>query len=455
MADSKSPTLAIIECSNSAIADLLSDTEKILSDIEEYSNITREYKFRNIKAYGNSENPYFQANCIFDYLFPHYLKNFSQLDTQGQKTTLKNRKRQFSRWIKENFQDENGNLVDCDIIKANIKRNADDIRYYECYVLSETGVLVAFCKQKSALATTFRKHLVKFIKNVRKYHLEIYNEERVRSVKDLTKQLEAEVERRQEAETKVGQSLQLFDAFHNPNDISDHDSKELKILQRETQKQYYVYVVDWRYINTKYWKKFPITKKQEVKLNQPPKKNQIEHTDLYCGINPYSSDSDYESKNSKKKVSTRRNKADDSEPHPDGIQESYDLFDINLGDLERDENEEMYFSIRIKEVSNTKKEYYKFVRFVYIKDIKHYKEMIEIILHGNVYTNQTAYPINNTTEHIKKDTDVIDNYNTNTPVSDVYKATYANVIDARNSSFINSHKDVLMNEKKRRTTAAT
>lgn len=447
MTNSKVPTMEIIECHNSVIADLLSDTEKILDNIDEYSNITHEYKFRNIKAYGHADSPYFQANCIFDYLFPHYLTDFDQLDTKSKKKKIKAREWKFTDWIKKNFQDENGNLIDCDIIKANIKRNSTDIRYYECYALSETGVLVAFCKQKSLLATTFRKHLVQFIKNVRKYYLEIYNEERVRSIKDLTKQLETERNLRKDAEYKVDQSVQLFDAFHNPSDNADNDNLELTILRRENMKQYYVYVVDWQYINSKYWRKFDLKETVVETIVQPPKKNQIMSVNsVYEGIDINSSDDENDEKKEKKEKK-RRVKIDTTEPHPNGIQEPYNLFDINLYEIERNKHQNYYMCIRAKEVSNKKKNYYKFLQFIYITDPKHYKATIDYIINGRKYINKSGYPVNNNLTEVEE---IVDAVKVITPDTEVFQTNYSILIDARNVSYIDIKKGVLINDKTER-----
>ena len=82
---------------------------------------------------------------------------------------------------------------------------------------------------------------------------------------------------RQDAEKINRQNIQLHEAFHNPGDMGDQERIELTILRRKTQRQYCVYVVDWQYINTKFWKKFPTDekkkdlKKKRIQFNRLPK----------------------------------------------------------------------------------------------------------------------------------------------------------------------------------------
>jgi len=449
MTDPNISKLEIIEFPNSIMANLIDDAEEILKDIDEYSDIMPEYKFKNIKIYGNNKNPCFQANCIFDYLFPKYRKDFDSLNENEKKKRNKARENKFTRWISENFDFNLNNTIDDDIFKSNIKNNSDDNRYYECYILTETGMLTAMCSNKTVLSKTFKKHIIQFIKNIRNHHEKIYNDERNKSVNKLKKELEKEREHRQELQCINNKNIQLQEAFHNPADFGNQDKTELTILQRITQKQYYLYVVDWDYINTKFWKKYPPT--TAVKQHASSKKSDHLIDDLE-GINFSSDDED----SPYKKPTNIKITYDKSEPHLKGIQESYELFCIDLDELKSNENQSYYFCIRPKEIVESKKPFYKFIKFINIKDITHYKAMIEIVNKGNIYNHTTSYPVNadKVVENIK-DTEresILFSKEVATPDSDVFITNYSALIDARKCSFINLHKQYIIDINSRKRT---
>jgi hypothetical protein len=209
-------------------------------------------------------------------------------------------------------------------------------------------------------------------------------------------------------------------------------------------KQYYVYVVDWQYINSKFWKKFPLKEAIATTNVQTSKKNQIMPIDsVFEGININSSDDEICEKKEKK----RRIKTDTTEPHLKGIQESYDLFDIDLYELESNEHQNYYICIRAKEVSAKKKDHYKFVQFIYIADPKHYKATIDYIVNGRDYNNKSGYPVNNKLNVIKEIENVGEII---TPDTEVFQTNYSSLIDARNTAYVDIKKDVLMNDKKER-----
>lgn len=439
--------LEIVKFPNSIIANLITDAEKILRGIDDYSDIIPEYKFKNIKIYGDNKNPCFQANCIFDYLFPKYRKDFNTLNENEKKKRNKARENKFTRWISENFDFNVNNTIDDEIFKSSIKNNSDDNRYHECYILTETGMLTAMCSNKTLLSKTFKKHIIQFIKNIRDHHEKIYNDERIKSVNKLKKELEKEREHRQELQYINDKNIQLQEAFHNPNDFGNQDKTELTILQRMTQKQYYLYVVDWDYVNSKFWKKYP---PKIVKQQPPPKKSYLSVDDLE-GINFSSDDEEVFSK----KTPDVKIIYDKNEPHPKGIQEPYELFYIDFHELKCNENESYYFCIKPKEIVESKKSFYKFIKFINIKDIKHHKAMVEIVNKGNKYNYKTSYPINTdmVIENIKETENecIVFSEEVATPISDVFITNYSTLIDARNCSFINLHKQYLIdnNPKKR------
>lgn len=430
MTESNISNLDIVEYPNSVMADLIKDTESLLQGVNSYDSIIPEYKFKNIKIYGDNKNPCFQANCIFDYLYPKYMKNFDEL-TDEMKTRAKNtRKRKFTRWISDNFDHDLSNDNTDEIYRAYIKNNVSDKRYYECYVLTEIGMLTAMCSNKTELSRIFKKKLIQFIKNIRDHHILIYDEERVKSNNILKKELEFEKCARRELQVINDSNIQLQEAFNNPNIFGDHERTELTILRKETQKQYYLYAVDWEYVNSRFW----------VDTKYKKKSKKVSADTIECFDLNDSSDDDTEISKPVVKKICKKNKLDTTGiPHTYGIRNSYDLYYINKHDLNNIEmNADYYFCIKSKEISGFKKKFFKFIEYINIKNVNHYKAMIQIITHGNEYNNANPYQINSDID--QESPRIISNPEGLTPYNDVFITSYSDIHDARNSSFNNLNK---------------
>ena len=138
----------------------------------------------------------------------------------------------------------------------------------------------------------------------------------------------------------------------------------------------------------------------------------------------------------------KKTKVDMSEPHPDGIQESYEISNIDLRYMKNNDNDDYYFSITSKEITGNKKKYFKFIRFLYIKDAKHLKEMLSYIVNGKKYNLDPVYPNDSANEPTDYSSSI------KTISKGIYQLNYSELIDARNSSFINLHNHVLDNNKR-------
>jgi hypothetical protein len=443
MAICNAPKLEIVEYPNSVMADLIKDTESLLTHIKEYNNIISEYKFKNIKIYGDNNNPCFQANCIFDYLYPKYMKNFHDLsdDIKRIKST---RKRKFTRWINDNFEYEISNNTTDEIYKAQIKNNLSDKRYYECYVLTEAGMLTAMCSNKTELSRIFKRRILQFIKNIRAHYILIYNKERINSNNSLRKELEFEKNTRRELQIINNSNIQLQEAFHNPNSFGTCERTELAILRRETQKQYYLYVVDWAYVNSKFWSNSQLKKDVDKKRQSNQKKLQNYFNE--------SSDSD-EMHTPVIKKQNKKIVLDNTIPHINGIAEEYNLYYINQHELNNNNTYDYYFCIKPKKIIGKRSQFFKFIEYISIKNTDHYKAMIQIINNGNKYNYSTSYPINSSANsnanydiiHGNYESDKLtDNSEISTPYNDIFIKSYSDIHDARNSSFINLNKSTLI-----------
>jgi hypothetical protein len=298
-------------------------------------------------------------------------------------------------------------------------------------LITEYGVIHACYLYKNTIAITFQKFMREIIKQLKEKGVATM----VEAHTELKIKYESARDRYQEAEHLNKRNIQIQEAFINPDDTDVQNHTELTILRRENMKQYYVYLADWKYVNTRYWKTFPQKDKKPttnaVKKLEPPSDSKYDGIDL----NGSDSDTDDSSKiiDIKKKIIF-----DESDPHPDGLQEEYDLYNTDLRDIKNNENDDYYIYISTKEVHQSKKHHFKFLRFIYVKDTKHYKEMMDYIANGKKYNNDTSYTVNNDLPEIEYIP-----YSVETAYKGVYQLNYSNLIDARNSSFINLHKSTL------------
>ena len=115
---------------------------------------------------------------------------------------------------------------------------------------------------------------------------------------------------------------------------------KLTILRGKTLTKYYVYVVDWNFINTTHWK-----------LNK-------------CYENKAGNDIN------KKLFNT---------PHKNSIRQSYELYDISEYNLDSNKNTEYYFYMSTKKVNKSKSNRYKLIDTLYFKDADHFDKTIKAI----------------------------------------------------------------------------
>jgi hypothetical protein len=263
----------------------------------------------------------------------------------------------------------------------------------------------------------------------------------LKQMKITEKNLEEERTKRREAEIVNLQNIHLQEAYCNDFAAGDSANTELKILRRLYLTKYYVYVADWSHVNAKYWKS-DLTK---IKEPVPQKKIVADKTNsgVVNGIDLNSSDDEESAVD--KTVSTREKPSKNlilSTPHKDGIQEPYEFEFLKLRDLENGENEEYYFYISNKEITDTQKNHFKFITNIYLDKPKHFTEMVKFIVNGEIETNRTAYPVNSYEPTEVNNIDVGDKIST--PVKNVYKTTYDMLISARSRSYIIMNRAILI-----------
>jgi hypothetical protein len=299
-------------------------------------------------------------------------------------------------------------------------------------LITEYGLIHACYLYKTDIAIIFQKFMREVIKQLKNTGIATV----VDAHKQLAKSLEVEKEKRRDAEIINKQNIFLQEAYCNDFSAGDPDTTELNILRRQHLTTYYVYLVDWQFVNSKYWKTFPTSNGAQDK--QPRKKvgksvEEIMFEDLE------SRSCDDEPKPNSKKPRSKKPYVDITQPHKNGIQEKYEMDFINKNDLVNDENEEYYFNISAKEHD---KENFKFVMTIQLDKIKHYTEMLDYIMNGERVVNRTAYPINSYEPSEHKNNNFDDTVLT--PVAKVYKTTYDTIVSARSRSYIHLNRSYLI-----------
>lgn len=381
-----------LECeTDGTICKFIEQAESILEQHDEYKQISSDNKFRMIHVYISYSNPHYQANIIYNYLYNGNGENFI-------------------RWVNRRFK-KNPNAISKYLKYENILIKTNDGRSLKkdnIILLTELGLMRAFGSESSNFAVLFQELILNFLRNVRKNYSDIWR-----------KCLEEERTKRIELDIINKQNIQLQEIFNNPADMGDQDKTELIILRRTMMKQYYLYIIDWEYINNKLWNRK--TKSTNNKIKKKKSSN--------LGKQKRESSDEDDNKNTqiKKKII----------PHPDGIQERYDLY-IKLHDLESDISE-YYFTIKQKEITSKYKDKYVFIRHLDIRNASHYKNMVHILKHGNTYNTKTSYPISS-----EEKCDISQNYD-NFIFPNIFQKTYSEIVDARNTSFIHMNKNMLIN----------
>ena len=419
MTDCKSELRDIMEPisdTDDITTEIIRRCEKILINNEEYKKIKEDGRdFNSIKIYGTHKEPVFRAKDIYLYV-----------DPKGTNKT----------WFNKQL------ISGKHIFKANVRNiksneNKTWTKVDSTNMLTRKGLMKALSICNGIIAETFQDYIFDLLDGLWKNEKDVI----LKQMKITEKNLEEERTKRREAEIVNLQNIHLQEAYCNDFAAGDSANTELKILRRLYLTKYYVYVADWSHVNAKYWKS-DITK---IKEPFPQKKIATDKTNsgVVNGIDLNSSDD--EESVVDKTISTREKPSKNlilTNPHKDGIQEPYEFEFLKLRDLENGENEEYYFYISTKEITETQKNHFKFITHIYLDKPKHFTEMVKFIVNGEIETNRTAYPVNSYTPTEVSNIDIGDKIST--PVKNVYKTTYDMMMSARSRSYIIMNRALLI-----------
>ena len=318
-------------------------------------------------------------------------------------------------------------LLDDEIFNNQYIKNPNKGNRVEFTTLLNEDGLFHFCYlEKTGVAKIVQKFMKEIIHQLR--------EDGVATVAKahaaLKKQYKQEIIRRREAEAVNDRNMQIADALYN-TEAFDEEPIELNYLRRRLMTQYYVYVASWEMVNTAIWKKYP---PKEKKILPPPKNNRHQIADELEGVDLYSSDEE------DAPAARSRTKIDTTEPHIRSLQ-LYEHTFVSYDDLKTYGDEQYYFLVTDKKVSEKDKHKYKFIRMIYIdkdKSYSHYKEMLEILKYGEEPDLRTAYKpdakYNPDAKAYKpvfdRDSEIYEDFET--PIRKVYRTTYAQIMSSRN-----------------------
>jgi hypothetical protein len=283
-------------------------------------------------------------------------------------------------------------------------------------------------KKQSILSATFRKHLVKYIKNIKKYHAEISEKERDRSKDELVKELTAKWHESEEGRQKLevantynrdlGVEFEKFrECFDEPDIHGDPHTKELVALRHIHMKFIDVYVVDEEYMKAQkvklaYRNKTKPTKDSTSKTKKPKEKKPRKHEgDPFYEL----SDSD-DSPSEKIPTANTLGESGESKSTDDKLEALYadDLYELpftcyNWTKFKTSEyaQDELYFTVGpwVNKKLKNSKIFHKFME-IPIANKAHYTEMMLCL----------------------------NNKKINTCVKGIYKCTYEEIMDSREKS---------------------
>jgi hypothetical protein len=412
-----------IDFSEDITTEIIRRCELLLAENDEYKKLKDSGRdFNSIKIYGSRQEPCFKAKDIYLYVDP----------TGGNK-----------KWFNKQLVPEKH------IFKANIRNiksneNKTWTKVEPTNMLTRKGLMKAFSICNGVIADTFQDYVFDLLDGLWKNEKDVMKKQ----MKITEKNLEEERNKRREAEIINLQNIHLQEAYCNDFESNDSNGIELTILRRLHLTKYYLYIVDWNYVNSAYWKK----DKEPKELKEPKPSKSIKKIDTQ-GIDLDSSDDDstpsaretnrQNCENFAKgiaaapRVYTKRTAIPD-EPHRDGINDPYEFEYVTLGDLENSSNDEFYLHITNKEI-DPKKDHFKFITHIYLDKKKHFDDMVKYITQGETVIDRTAYPVNG---HEPKEIKTAEFFES-TPIKKIYKTTYEMVCSARNRTYVNMHRDAL------------
>jgi len=409
------PFLKSINITSDITTEIIRRCEEQLQNDNEYIKLKSDgMDFKTVIPYGNPEDPCFQVTQVFKFINPNELHIHRRLAT----------------YFTEGRH----------YFKAKITEDKKE----PCNMFTRHGLMKAMYMGKTPLSEMFQNYVFDLLDGLWKNEKDVMKKQ----MKITEKNLEEERNKRREAEIINLQNIHLQEAYCNDFESNDSNGIELTILRRLHLTKYYLYIADWNYVNSAYWKK----DKEPKELKEPKPAKSIKKFDTQ-GIDLDSSDDDstpsaretnrQNCENFAKgiaaapRVYTKRTAIPD-EPHRDGINDPYEFEYVTLGDLENSSNDEFYLHITNKEI-DPKKDYFKFITHIYLDKKKHFDDMVKYITQGETVIDRTAYPVNG---HEPKEIKTAEFFES-TPIKKIYKTTYEMVCSARNRTYVNMHREAL------------
>lgn len=429
-----------VEKANDIISHLISKTEHILRDDDDYKEFLKTKKdFRSLKIYGSINKPLFMVAHVYSYLYPD-------------KPYDKNNKKSF----KKKFLEGKEKVEAVALVPQGVKGSSDKINYIhrKVWMLTKLGLLKSMFILDTGLTITFRDFILELLDNLHENQQEVMaietekafvkyklihelerkklREEQEESARLLAKSGKCITEQKQSIDRlEVAnftnninyKKLEHIEQFTKIEDLSDSKSSELATLRELHMRKIPVYLVSPDHIAAAKLKKTEAetarVKKAAAQQDKKPPRRRGQHLPEATALES-ESDSDIE-----EYFHTKKPRAKAFAPTTTTTQDfAYEDLDLDVDYdqplecyTERDLSQEyrddnLYYHIPgfNSKVEMANKSYY--ITFhLYLYNAEHYKAMMAILTQDD--ESQTA-------------------------ARGVLKVTYNNIISARNTSFANS-----------------
>jgi hypothetical protein len=387
------PTLTEIEKSESAILELAEASEQVLRNIPEYKFIMDENRISKMIIAGSVNKLYVKAKCIFNYCYASYFKDMYNDNEIKKYKAQGNYKKQWKRTLniwKEKLTNKELFQAKLKITKEINKSNKESGKL--TYMVSESGFLgiLMFQGNDCILSTTFRKYITKYLKNIKKHHLDVFQQEKDRTMQEIENKLNKANEKIGVLEQKNFNNTNYINIHNNlsnlidgiDNDILSTDMCELNIRRyNESKLTVNIFIADPCIIETK---------------AKNSKKKIIENSDDSDEIDI---------------IVNKTNNNNDDCKNDDVLIYSDEFDSYNLSRLkDRDINETLYFVLQ-KSTNIKKSKKLNYIHTIFFHNADHYKKFIEAIC-------------KNTPNKILK------------LKKNIFETTYANIIAFRQNTFI-------------------
>jgi hypothetical protein len=269
--DSEGTLIPIEYKKSGAISEFIMKAETMFAHFPEYAGFTPEFKFTKLDVYGSVKDPYFSLKYVFKYMDPP-MHNKKRFYGNFRHVTGMDAKKQpiHGEYIKDYAEKYNVKIF---------QKKKDGVYDYQKQIdvvlLSELGLMKAMFMENNEFTRIFQKLILRFIKNVREHHRNVYNQELKRSYDEVCAERN-ELSKNNfvlDGRNKVLSSARDF--FVHPELHGDDINKEMQTVYYMHYTPVSVYIVHYDYVidlYTKEKKKRAVEREREIEREKISKR---------------------------------------------------------------------------------------------------------------------------------------------------------------------------------------